>query len=357
VSNVIELPNKEQIYEQASQWIAKLDRNLTAVEQKKLQQWVQQNDEHRVVLFEMAKLWDNMDSLARLADLFQPPATQKARRLPYFYGAAAASFVFAIMITLLNIGGEQTKPILAFFSPAPPQLLLDSTYQTPIGEHSSVILPDGSHLVLNTNSRVKVKYTAEQRLFLLEQGEINIEVAHNKNRPLSVMARDKIVQALGTAFNVRIINDQEVELIVTDGKVLVGKRDQQLENIEHIKTRRLPRDSMAISKGEKVMLGSHQENIAKVAVGDLDAELSWRHGNIVFRGETLEQALIEISRYTSIEFEILDNDIKHERIAGLFKAGDVSGLLQTLDQNFNIHNERVGNNKIRLSAYSSAENN
>lgn len=355
MSNIIELPNKDHIYEQASQWIAKLDRHLTASEQQKLQQWLQQNDEHRAVFFEMAKLWDKMDSLARLADLFQPPATQKARRLPYFYGAAAASFVFGIMIALLHAGGEHTKPVLAFFNTTPPQLLIDDTYQTSIGEHSSKILSDGSHLVLNTNSRVKVKYTAEQRLFLLEQGEINIEATHDKNRPLSVMARDKIVQAIGTAFNVRIINDNEVELIVTDGKVLVGKRDQQLQNFEHLKTRRLPQDSMAVSKGEKVMLGAHRENIAKVAVADLDAELSWRQGNIIFRGETLEQALIEISRYTSIEFEIVDNEIKHERIAGLFKAGDVSGLLQMLDQNFNIHNERMANNKIRLTARSGAE--
>ncbi|MES2674223.1 MAG: FecR domain-containing protein [Pseudomonadota bacterium] len=353
MSNIIELPSKEQINEQASQWIAKLDRNLTATEQQKLQHWLQQNDEHRAVFFEMAKLWDKMDSLARLADLFQPPATQKARRLPYFYGAAAASFVFSIMIILLHLGGEHTQPILALFNTTP--LLSDDTYQTSVGEHSSKILSDGSRLVLNTNSRVKVKYTAEQRLFLLEQGEINIEVAHNKSRPLNVVARDKIVQAIGTAFNVRIMNDKEIQLIVTDGKVLVGKRDQQLQNVEHLKTRRLSQDAMAVSKGEKVMLGSKQENVAKVAAADLDAELSWREGNIIFRGETLEQALIEISRYTSIEFEILDNEIKHERIAGLFKAGDVSGLLQTLDQNFNIHNEHVGNNKIRLRARTGAE--
>ncbi len=352
MSNIIELPSKEQIYDQASNWIAKLDRGLTTAEQKLFQQWLQQNNEHRIVLFEMAELWDKMDTLARLADLFQPPVVQKNRRLPYFYGAAAASFVFAILIGLWSIGGSQqdSHPILALLNIAPPEALIDGVYETAIGEHSSVTLPDGSQLVLNTNSRVKVKYTVEQRLFLLEQGEINIKVAHNKSRPLSVMARDKIVQAVGTAFNVRIQNDSEIELIVTDGKVLVAERESQQQNIEQIKTKRLSENSMAVSKGEKVMLGSKLENIAKVAEADIIAELSWRQGNLVFRGETLEQALTEISRYTSIEFEVLDDSIKHERIAGLFKAGDVNGLLQTLDQNFNIRNERVSNNKVRLSA-------
>ena len=50
------------------------------------------------------------------------------------------------------------------------------------------------------------------------------------------------------------------------------------------------------------------------------------------------------------QFEVADESIKQERIAGLFKAGDVDGLLAALEQNFNIHNQRMGNNKIRLSA-------
>jgi len=99
-----------------------------------------------------------------------------------------------------------------------------------------------------------------------------------------------------------------------------------------------------------VMLGAQQETIAKADDNEINAQLSWRQGNLVFRGETLEDALIEINRYTSVQFEVADEHIKQERIAGLFKAGDVDGLLAALEQNFNIHNQRIGNNKIRLSA-------
>ena len=345
MSNIVELQTKEHIYDQASLWIAKLDRKLSAEEQQLLQQWLQQSDEHRAVLFEMAKLWDNMDSLGRLADLFQPPAAPKKRSYSYAYGAIAASFVFAAITMLWNLNSQSTNVLLAWLNVAP--TAVDVIYETALGEHSSVTLPDGSLLVLNTNSRVKVKYSAEQRLILLEHGEINIDVAHNKKRPLSVMAGNKVVQAVGTAFNVRIQNDKEVELIVTDGKVLVAQREPQTSG--HINAKRLPANSMAVAKGEKVTLGAKQEIIAKVANNDIAAELSWRQGNIIFRGEPLEQALGEISRYTSIEFEVQDESIKHERIAGLFKAGDINGLLQTLDQNFNIRSERVGN-KVRLLA-------
>ena len=99
-----------------------------------------------------------------------------------------------------------------------------------------------------------------------------------------------------------------------------------------------------------MVLGSAQEAIAQVAETDIAAQLSWRDGNLIFRGESLEQALAEITRYTSVEFEVMDERIKQERIAGLFKAGDVDGLLATLTRNFNIESERLDDNKILLRA-------
>lgn len=345
MSNIIEFPNRETIYDQASLWIARMDRELTAAEQQELAQWLAASEQHRSVLFEMAELWDKMDSLARLADLFQAPA--KPVRQPRFYGAIAASVAFLAVVIGWNLAPQMPTQLLSLL---PFQVLVvDGVYETAVGEHSNVNLPDGSQLVLNTNSRVTVKYSDEHRLFLLERGEINIEVAHDKNRPLSVMAGNKVVQAVGTAFNVRLQTDNQVALLVTDGKVLVAQKTIP-QTIDKIIAERLPATALAVSKGEKITLGAERETIAKVDDNEIVAKLSWRQGNLVFRGETLEEALVEINRYTSVQFEVADESIKQERIAGLFKAGDVDGLLAALEQNFNIHNQRLGSNKIRLSA-------
>lgn len=345
MSNIIEFPNREAIYDQASLWIARMDRELTSAEQQELVQWLAASEQHRSVLFEMAELWDKMDSLARLADLFQAPA--KPTRQPRFYGAIAASVALLAVVIGWNLAPQVPGQLLALL-PFQEQVV-DGVYETAVGEHSNVNLPDGSQLVLNTNSRVTVKYSDDHRLFLLERGEINIEVAHDKDRPLSVMAGNKVVQAVGTAFNVRLQTDNQVALLVTDGKVLVAQKTVQ-QTIDKIVAERLPASALAVSKGEKIMLGAERETIAKVDDNEIVAKLSWRQGNLVFRGETLEEALVEINRYTSVQFEVADESIKQERIAGLFKAGDVDGLLAALEQNFNIHNQRMGNNKIRLSA-------
>lgn len=341
MSNVIEFPNREQMYDQASLWIARLDRQLTSDEERALRHWLQENNEHKIIFLEMARLWDRMDSLSRLSDLFQIPAPPKRARFQYSYAIAAcfALAAFALFFTFSGIGNS-------FF--ANKQLtLVEATYETSVGQHKNVPLPDGSLLVVNTNSRVRVEYTAEARLFFLERGELNIEVAKNPSRPLKVVAHDKIVQAVGTAFNVRIFNDHEVELLVTHGKVLVAKNTTN--DIDAVDSRKIVTNAIAVSGGEKIILGSQDEHVAKIAATDIAAELSWREGNLVFRGETLEQALQEISRYTAVEFEVNDDAVKAQRIAGLFKAGDVDGLLAALEHNFNIYNQRTGENRIRLT--------
>lgn len=346
MSNIIEFPNRDQVYDQASLWISRLDRQLTDTEEKALRHWLAENELHKQVFLEMAALWDRMDSLARLADLFEKPSRKK-NRYKQVYGAIAASVALVGLVVVFafnNLGSE-------FFSNQ--QLtLVEATYETRLGQHNDIQLPDGSRLLVNTNSLVHVQYTRDARLFFLERGELNIEVAPNPEYPLKVIAQDKIVQAVGTAFNVRIFNEREVELLVTHGKVLVAKKDSRSAN--KISSEKIAAGAIAVSSGEKIILGSQDEHIAKIEAADIAAELSWREGNLVFRGETLEQALGEISRYTSVEFEISDVTIKEQRIAGLFKAGDVDGLLVALEQNFHIYNERLEHNRIRLSAEKSS---
>ena len=346
MSNIIEFPNREHIEDQASLWIARLDRQLTPAEQRELQQWLASNEMHRTVFFEMAELWDKMDSLARLADLFQaPPKHQTTQWRRYAVVAATISFM-AILIGWIS-KPELQQTFAAWWQTTPANI--ETIYETAVGEHSNVNLPDGSQLVLNTNSKVRMKYSEAHRLFFLERGEMNIDVAHDKQRPLSVIAHHKVVQAVGTAFNVRIQNEHEVSLLVTDGKVLVAQR-APTKKMDVIVPERLPATAMAIARGEKIVLGARNEKISRVDDKEMETALSWRQGNLVFRGETLVHAVAEINRYTPVQLEIADESLKQERIAGLFKAGDVDGLLVALEQNFHIRHERLPNNKIRLYA-------
>ena len=68
----------------------------------------------------------------------------------------------------------------------------------------------------------------------------------------------------------------------------------------------------------------------------------------MFTGETLAEAMAEVNRYTSVTFEIADEELKQIRIAGRFKTGDVKGLIAVLEQNFNIKTDRVNTGLVVL---------
>lgn len=338
MTNVYSLPPQKRSVDEASEWLAKLDRGLSTAEQQELEAWVAQHPEHRRTLLRLAALWDKMDTLSRLSEMF--PSAHPRQRRRFRYSAVAASLAMVIVVGWLTVQYSAESPT----GPADPTLAkVTHLYETAIGERSTVRLPDQSVLTLNTNSVVNVTYNAVQRVLVLQRGEMSIEVAHDPRRPLSVIAGQKRVRAVGTAFNVQIIDDAQVELIVTEGTVMI---DDDVERAGSAPST-TPR---TVTKGEKVLLGVDRETISKVSDSALSAELSWRQGNLIFRGETLAVAIAEVSRYTPIRFEIADERLKQLRIGGLFKAGDVDGLLATLKENFNIDSERLDAERVLLKA-------
>ena len=339
---------EEKCLDEASSWLAKLDRGLTSDEQLAMQKWLVASPQHTQVLLEVARLWDKMDQLSRLSGLF-PVTTIKQQTSKTWLGATAAAIIFAITIGFYQIGGN--------FSPFGQAAVVaqQMSYHTDIGESQTIHLPDNSKLVLNTNSFVQIRYTPTARIIKLQRGEIHIDVAHDTTRPLSVIAGGKVIQALGTAFNVEVRNAL-VELIVTEGKVLVGKKNVTTHaksiNIDDI-AKRLPKSAMLISKGEKIDLdrtGKTTDKAIRVDPSEVASSLSWQQGNLIFRGESLAEVMTEISRYTNITFELAnDEKLNQIQVAGMFKTGDVKGLLEVLNNNFNINYEKTSHNKIILT--------
>lgn len=336
--------------EQASDWIAKLDRSISTHEKLALRSWLAASPQNIEVLLEVAQIWDKMDELSRLSDLFPSSTTDRSKHKTKWFGAIAASIIFAFTLSTFMVGSK-FWPLLG--SEQATVIAQQMNYQTGVGESNTIVLPDNSKLVLNTNSFVQIRYTAAARIIDLQRGEIHIDVAHDKTRPLSVLAQGKVIQAVGTAFNVEV-RSKLVELIVTEGKVLVAEQTINKNNSTiDVIGKKLPKTSMAIAKGEKINLdltGTGTEKIVKVNPVDVAASLSWRQGNLIFRGEALSDAMSEISRYTNINFE-LDDDLqrKNVHVAGMFKTGDVNGLLDVLSRNFNISYQKVGDNKIVLN--------
>lgn len=340
MNNVYQLHSNEQRIEQASEWIAKIDRGLIQSEKVEFESWLATDRENWTMLMKLAKMWDKMDALSQLSEVF-PHTPQRSSWSYKSKLALAASILF---VSAISFHFLQTD---IFIDKVQQQVVSQNVYTTTLGEQATFYLQDKTKVVLNTDSVLKVTYTDRQRLFELEKGELHVTVAHNKALPLSVYAGQKVIQAVGTAFNVELKSDH-VELIVTDGKVLVADQNRQSNDRLAVYNIRLPIRSLAVSQHQKVELGTGNEKVQAVELSEIEASLSWQQGNLIFRGETLQQAMAEVSRYSDYRFEFIDDTVKNMQIAGLFKTNDLDGLLAGLEQNFKVSHQRIGSNTIRL---------
>lgn len=340
MTTLFDQSKEDRRLEEASIWIARLDKGLTPEQRDDLRAWIADDPANRATLLDMAALWDKLDVISRLSGLFPTTERLRTRRRSLPLGIAASLLV--ILLAGLWTGWQKAPDGV---TTAP----VESTYRTAIGEHSTVTLADGTRLDLNTNSLISVRYDERQRLLTLSRGEVLIRVAPDPMRPLSVVAAGKVVQAVGTEFNIRITDDQQVELVVTEGKVRVGiHRAASAGAADPIV---LPASSHTIPAGKELILGASGNEITDISAEDIEVKLSWRNGDLIFRGESLEEAVHEIGRYTSVEFVFLDDDLRKVRVAGLFKAGDVDGLLEALRTNFDITYERVDDRIILLDRH------
>src|SRR5690606_15969424 len=147
-------------------------------------------------------------------------ALSATHRLRFFRVAAAAAVVgmavaiaYAVIPTFSDGPASNSSIIRAATE--------GGAFRTAVGERSSITLSDGASVVLNTNSRIEVRYTPERRNVRLLAGQAWFQVAKHPERPFVVEAGDRRVTALGTAFDVRMDSRDSVQVTLAEGKVSV----------------------------------------------------------------------------------------------------------------------------------------
>lgn len=348
MSNVYPLKVDPGKYRAVSEWISKMDRGLTANEETELRAWLADNPRNRALFLEAAEQWDRFNDLSRLSELFPAPEAHRRNSFRVFGYATVATVILAVLSGVLFFFQEERSSAGAGQTVTE---YLPTVYETAVGEQSSVSLADGSRVTLNTNSRLEVRYSDFHRILTLVRGELHVDVVSDPDRPLTVFAGDKMVQAVGTSFGVEMRPDEDIEVLVTEGRVLVSARPVASSSSTVSQAPVLPLSSLTVAQGEEArMRQGGSPEVRRVTGEELHARLAWRQGDLVFRGELLADAMAEIGRYTTVEFVFLDNQLREERIVGRFKAGDVDGLLAVLRENLDITYERTAGGRVLLGS-------
>lgn len=349
--NVIPFPDGDRIQEEAAEWLIRLDRGeLPDEDCHRLREWLQASPSHRRALERLARVWDGLDSLAVLERLFPNPQpsryAKKAR-----HGARREQPVAIALASLLGLGG-----LIASLLVMGPGLLhltagdepTELVYRTETGQQSEVFLKDGSTLTLNTRSEVRVRFDDNRRAVYMAAGEAFFDVASNPDLPFVVFAGDGQVRALGTAFNVRI-QEEKVDVVVAEGTVEISKPPKGSEE-PHSGTLEEPTTAVVLTEGGTARYHQSIESLDYLAPESLNQKLAWKRGKWAFQGESLEQVINEVSRYTDTHIKIVDERIAELRIGGYFDISDIDLFLEALEAGFGVRHVRMSGDVIYLSA-------
>jgi FecR protein len=104
--------------------------------------------------------------------------------------------------------------------------LSSDEYVTGIGQYTSIRLADGSSVTLNSQSRLRVRFSGRGRDLMLLEGAALFSVARDASRPFRVHTGATIVEAMGTDFSVWRANGI-TQIAVKRGQVKVFENPNQ----------------------------------------------------------------------------------------------------------------------------------
>jgi transmembrane sensor len=200
-------------------------------------------------------------------------------------------------------------------------------YKTGLGEQRVVELADHSHLVLDARTRLRVRFTKDARIVELMEGQAQFSVAKDPTRPFKVEAGARTIVAVGTVFDVAYI-DREVQVSMVEGKVAVLSRDESpLPAVAEPKGG--PADSVELSAGQGLEV-RRDGSATVLPKADLEAATAWRQGKVIFRDESLAEAVHRLNRYSKQQVVIDDPVLAQMRVNGVFDSGDAQAFAETM---------------------------
>lgn len=285
---------------EAAEWVARLDAATPDIAtQQQLNDWLAA-DSRRLGAFIRAR--------AQWADLTRLGALGAGKQQ-----SAAISGLSWNRRTLLAAGlAGLTTGGIGWFALGPPT----ESYRTEVGEMRRIALSDGSTLVLNTDSKVQVRFEATRRNVRLLRGEGLFEVAHDPQRPFTVLTENLQVRAIGTVFAVRL-RGATVNVTVSEGVVELARAPELAVS--------LPPQRIAANQ-QSIVSPAMPSQVEEVTPEAVQRRLAWLDGKVAFDGEPLREAVAEINRHSHRAVVIDDAQLSARPIVGVFRATDAQGF-------------------------------
>ena len=343
----------------------KLSGEATAIELEELHQYLQQHQDDQYFSELLSIYWNNhqhekdkKDSEEILADqqfqvildlaeekanviTFDSTPRKKILSLRKFAVAAILmGVIIAAYLLWIRKPGDQQLSI------HPNLLYKQNEVEAKAGARSHVLLPDGSQVWLNSESKliyagVFSDSTREVRL----EGEGYFEIVKDASHPFIVHTDGIDVRVLGTTFNLKSYpKDPTVEAVLLRGmlevtnttnpyspkvilrpheKIVFNKKNKESSNPGNTEPGAAS-FSLIPSKEKAILL--IPKNVADSAI----IETSWVYNKLIFEGETFEELALKMERWFDVTIEFKSEKVKKYRLGGSFSNQSIQQAMEAL---------------------------
>lgn len=279
-------------------------------EKQQFDQWLSQSQKNKEIyayyhdFFHNTTITEEKPKVGKSRPLYDEP-----KRSSKVYWAVAASVV--LLLTFAWFLFDSLTPQMEG-QVAENEIILKSN---PNGQKSRILLPDGSTVWLNSNSKIEYaeKFSDSLREVRLV-GEAYFEVTKDTQRPFVVETGDIKTTVLGTSFNISNYEEDDISLVT----LLTGKIKVELDEQSAILQ---PGLQIEVSKQDNAFI---QKNI------DINKVAAWKDGILIFDQEDFHAVVKRLERWYGIEIVMKGNPSSDWKFTGYFDNEHLKNVLEAL---------------------------
>ncbi|MDO8951830.1 MAG: FecR domain-containing protein [Draconibacterium sp.] len=314
-----------------------LSNEVNSLEKLEVETWINQSVENREELEQSRKMLDNIDAFYKAKSFnsvvawnnikakINPPQMNVIQRknigkevISHFYKYAAI-IVFAVLLGSAGYYFGFRNKVTEIYSE------IISTPNQVINEY---ILPDGSVVALNSNSKLVFpkNFKRDTREVTVE-GEAFFDVKPNPEKPFIINAGNAQIKVVGTSFNVTAYPETEtVEVVVQTGKVqVISKNTEALTNV----------NGVYLVPGEKGTL-FNKNSILEKSENTNPNYLAWKTRDFIFNDIPLNEVFKCLEKTYHVEIQVTNPELNDLKLNAQFDKKPIDFILNVVGLTFNL---------------------
>jgi transmembrane sensor len=223
--------------------------------------------------------------------------------------ASVAAVIAVVMVLKFHSGKEDAQPKI--------EQVAWLEKSAPAGQQISVVLSDGTRIVLNGNSKLRyaADYSSQAVRKVYLSGEAFFSVKHNDQQEFEVVTGHVVTRDLGTRFNIEAYaKDSVITVALVDGAIEVNS-----PVAKHLQLKPLQKLTYHMNENRQEV---NSFNVAELT--------GWKDQLLVFHNKSLPVVLEKLSRHYGKPIVFSDSSLNSIVLTTQFKQKSLNQVLEVL---------------------------